>query len=364
LIAWIVLFLSGAQASFTSQHPSRWVVIEKGLEKKPEVIAMLDSLKNQGFEGRYLERNFPLFSDSAITEPHNYWSLVEELRSKKNTEVAVISYNYVNRFRGDRTSLPGNIRWITIEPEPVDFVAEAVRLNGDSVSIKAGHSTYEATSFKTKHEPLSTAQNQLQGSPSSTPIPITNPDTITIVLANDPAFDYDSRIVLASLRAVQTITPHKLNITTTNTRDWNAGQKYDWLIWLGESAPATHTGRSIVFKSCLTESIPVISPSSEVSSICKDVKDHDWIITQRLNEEIAIKENISIVLASILLPEKEEAHANDRRVLAESMMWSVGTKTTSGISGSTPATSLAPYLAVLILLTLLTERWVAYKRNQ
>jgi hypothetical protein len=101
-----------------------------------------------------------------------------------------------------------------------------------------------------------------------------------------------------------------------------------------------------------------------VASVCPGAGEYTWIITQRLQEEIMLKENITASLATILLAnDSSKNDLPDRRVLAEAMMWSGNTGSTTVRSGHTTR-SLDQYLAILMLLTLATERWISHKRNQ
>src|SRR5882757_9264627 len=52
LMVILSLLLSGLH--WDSSGTSRWVLIEKGLENQPKLIAALDSLSNHGYEPRWL----------------------------------------------------------------------------------------------------------------------------------------------------------------------------------------------------------------------------------------------------------------------------------------------------------------------
>jgi hypothetical protein len=92
-----------------------------------------------------------------------------------------------------------------------------------------------------------------------------------------------------------------------------------------------------------------------------------WVLTKRLNEEVALYDNLTVQLALILLPKvKEEvrALAFDHRTLPEKMMWDVQGHSTSGFQTSAERASSEKIIAILFLLVLMIERFLAFKKNQ
>ena len=91
---------------------------------------------------------------------------------------------------------------------------------------------------------------------------------------------------------------------------------------------------------------------------------NQWLLTRRLNEEVALKTNVTLQLAALLIPGKDLldsiATRNDRRMLPDSIAWRAHQRVEAGLA----LESANPYLIVLFLVLLLIERIVAYKRNQ
>lgn len=93
-----------------------------------------------------------------------------------------------------------------------------------------------------------------------------------------------------------------------------------------------------------------------------------WLITKRLNEDIALQEKLPLTLASILLDKsKSEIRATetDRRTQPEEMLWSrEAASETEKIVAGTDVTNAAQSLVVLVFMILFVERLFAIKRNQ
>ena len=77
-------------------------------------------------------------------------------------QAVVLSYNYAEGFKGKRASLPENVKWISKNPAPIEFVLNAIRLSNDSLVVRAGYSNPEKTSFSTLRSRVSIGQNDFK----------------------------------------------------------------------------------------------------------------------------------------------------------------------------------------------------------
>ena len=129
------LLLSGLQC--TNSKKEKWVLIEKGLEKLITVNSVLDSLGKDDYEAHWLFTGFPTMKDSGkIADGTNYWRLIEQLKNKNLSAVIVFAQNRVNNFKGERTMLPENIRWISLPLLPKEYKLKAIQLNKDSTLLR------------------------------------------------------------------------------------------------------------------------------------------------------------------------------------------------------------------------------------
>jgi hypothetical protein len=307
LIILIVLFLATVLLSSTNYNTSqKWVVIEKGLENNDQIKKLLDSLQKDDFVSRRLSTGFPLLNDDTVTQAPDYYRLSEELSQKNNVQAIVIAGNLLSNFKGKRISLPDNITWLSYS------ISSAEVLPADSLKQR---------------------------------------DTVRIMLAYDKEFQYDKKILLAALHALQSVAPVKILIEEIKI-DSLKPSNTNWLIWLS-SANLTYEGKSLRFRGDALSDL-----------IVQENKNH-WIITRRLNEENAIKHHLSVQLMSMLFDEqiKQEIRKHDKRIISDKLAWSNYTNIQS--NGMLAAGhSVDKILIYLIVLTFIAERILAFYRKQ
>ncbi|AYB32305.1 BatA domain-containing protein [Chryseolinea soli] len=355
-IALLVFLLSGLQFNASGSHQKKWLVVEAGLENDARFSSLSDSLKKEGYELKQLAKGFPSL-DSATTERLNYWSAVDLLKRKSLQQAVVLSYNYLSGFKGKRITLPANIRWVTVTPEPTEFPLQAIRLASDSVSIRKGVSTPRETHFETVKAIASPSGYFHLGNDS---VHINAPDTVSLAIVGYDEFGYDQMILTASLEALKESIPTYIQWQKYKLKDIPEASKADWLVWLSpEKLPEGTPFRQIILKPETGEHGPLLSRQPGKAG------SETWIITKRLNEEIALQEKLPWQLANVILTKPETDPKFDRRTQPETSQWSTET-TTDGLWAGAPAGqhNPSPLLAFAFMAVLLTERLVAFKRNQ
>ncbi|MEO7991690.1 MAG: BatA domain-containing protein [Chryseolinea sp.] len=349
LITLIVLLLSGMSFTNSKSGDTNWLVIERGMEKEKDSKTLVDSLEQKGFELRWLAKDFPLLKDSAATNASmNYGSLVESLKRGQAKQIVVLSYNYANRFKGKRTTLSDNIQWISKSPKPAEFTLTAIQLSSDSVLLRKGKTDFGGTRFaryEVRGETLNEEEKAL----------LQNQDTISISVYSDAKFESDKEIIIAALKAVDQTLPCVLNIKTSDAAKWN-NDKTDWIVWLSENEfPKTENTNGIAYS------------RNEFTNELLTLSDKGWLISKRLDQENAIADNLALQLASILLPKdkaQQRADKFDRRALPEKELWSSADVQGNESLTTASTNNAVQYLVVLILISLLIERILTFKRNQ
>jgi hypothetical protein len=349
LIILIVLLLSGLSFNRYNTNNINYLLLEKGMENESDFKPLVDSLEEKGFEERWLAKGFPLLEDSIVADANtNYWSLIESLKKEQVQQVVVLSYNYLDGFKGKRTELPANVHWISKQPTPFEFTLTSTRLSSDSVLLRKGNTSGEGTrfaSYEVRGESLTEEEKEL----------LQNQDTISITVYSNAKFEYDKEIMLAALNAVDETLPCVLSIKSSDADEWK-DTKVDWIVWLSEKTiPELAGARSIQYS------------KNEFGGKLLTSSSNGWLLTKRLDQEIAINRNLALQLASILLPEdeaKQRANELDRRALPEKQLWSSASLEGGNTLVMAGTNSAMPYLAGLILLVLLAERIIAFKRNQ
>jgi hypothetical protein len=354
IITIVVLFLSGFHFK-SLQESGKWLIVETGLEHDPQFSLLTDSLKRSGFEFKTLTNGFPdLSHEPPINKPINYWDLLAELEKESLTQAVVLSYNFAEGFKGKRRSLPENVKWVSKNPMPIEFILNAIRISNDTLIVRAGYSNPDKTTFSTFSSQVSPGQNEFSSSQSE-PIKIEIPKTIEIQIVNEPAFAYDTKMIVAALQAVDDKSPNTFNFETVPLDKFSYEKKSDWIIWLTNKRVHPADINCIYYQE---KSSNTLFEARTTSS---------WALTQRLNEQIALEQNLTIQLGLILALENkydETARQKDKRVLDAKLIWDTKLSAPQELSQATQTSSSEKYLMTLLILVLFFERWMAFKRRQ
>ena len=203
VITCLVFLISGLHID-AFEKKSKWLLVDKGLADDQEFALLIDSLRNNGFEIRSISPGFPPLRDSIISDQKtDYWSLLEKVRMEPLEQAIVLSNNYIEGFKGERTNLPGHIQWLSKDPDSNEYVANAFQQSKDSMAIRFGRSGKRKTSFYTRK--IRSEDVNLTHDLDS--VTVESLDTISVVVVYDPALVYDKNIILAALDAVQKKTP-------------------------------------------------------------------------------------------------------------------------------------------------------------
>ena len=269
-------------------------------------------------------------------------------------QAVVLSYNYAEGFKGKRTSLPENVKWISKNPAPIEFALNAIRLSKDSLIVRAANSNPDKTSFSTLRSWINIGENDFKFSQSDS-ITIEAPKTNSIQIVNEPTFTYDTKMIVAALQALDDKSPDNFNFETVPLDKFSSEKKSDWIIWLTDVTPHPTDINCIYYQ------------EGNDNKLFEKRTNSSWTLTRRLNEQIALEENLTVQLGLILTSENkydETARQKDKRVLADNLIWDTNSPTPQQLSAATQTESSEKYLVMLLILVLFFERWIAFKRNQ
>jgi hypothetical protein len=334
LILLLSLLLADVRVNLPlSKTKSFWALIEQGLEASLSTV--LDSLQNNGYELRYLATDFPTIKTQLSKHQPDYYKLINELKEKHLENIIVFASNRIGNFIGPAEFLPTHIQWVSISPSETSFNQFSVLASADSVSLRKGFSNEIETYFETVN-----VENNTTYSP-------TLPDTITLALYAAPGFEEDKRIMMAVLATINKHTPHHLTIKPLQSIDGIEFANYDWVINLSDEI----NGQNISDKS--------ISYQDTLARVIIQVKKNKWLLTQRLNFENAIQQNLTVQFMQLLFSDDAQ---QDCRVMPENFRWKISDGTTHATL--TELNSLADWIAFLFMALLITERLLAWKRKQ
>ncbi|HEY5918437.1 MAG TPA: hypothetical protein VIU13_13570, partial [Chryseolinea sp.] len=317
----------------------------------PSVTSLIDSLKQQGFDVKSMKKGFPDISIQHAEPFVSYWEMVDNLPIESLNEVIVVSYSLTSKFRGKRISLPENVTWISKEPGQKEFALSAIRFSNDSVLVRMGKSSSQQTSFTNLTERID--QSAQRSSISSVPV-----DTLRLAIYADPDYEYDRRIIMAALRAIENTMPVVFNTSIRAPAEKQGDNNIDWTIWLSRKDAGHLNTNSILLREDLNENSPLLIQ-------VKTVGEKQWQITKRLNEETALKEQLALNLSFLLLKSdliQARADSLDQTIQPEELLWSGNESIVSSASMRTVG-QIDRYLLVAIIALLIIERFLAFKRN-
>jgi hypothetical protein len=287
-------------------------------------------------------------SHTVASEKTDYWKLIQELEPEG--DVVVLSYNYADGFKGKRISLPDGVRWLSANPDSMEFALKAVKLSDDSIVIRRGNSRSDKTTF----ENLTTANQNLDSA-------ILEPrDTVSIAVIFDSSYEHDKKILMAALQAVQKKSLGIMKSEAIPADGWSEDGQHDWTIWLSEKSRPEMTGNLILMDENNVHQENVFLQTSASSN-------HTWLLTKRLNEEIALQQNLTVQLAMILQHQEkylDRMKQSDRRVLPEKLRWSSLPYEPEVLKAGSDNKAGAEYISIALLLILFAERLLAFKRDQ
>jgi hypothetical protein len=337
LIAILSLMLAGI--FFPAPNYTKWLLVEKGLEVQPRINQMIDSLKNDGYEPRWLTSGFPPLRDSVPeTQRIRYRELVAELEGMDISSIIVFSRNNPESFTGMRSRLSDNIFWISQPAGNSDYTLKSFRITKDSIVRRQAHTDANATTF----EYSSTKEEDGKEIPEP---------AISVGLIADQKYQRDKTIAKAALDALNGMVPARIIVEEIPTKAMTA----NWCIWLSDKEPPS--GSVIRMKPGKESRLAIRSGPSQ------------WELTKRLDEYVAIQSNLPLTLAQIIVPTRGEleasAHFHDRRLMPDSIAWSFGGNVASNSrKAGVHVEPAEPFLLVIFLMILAVERILAYRKKQ
>jgi hypothetical protein len=345
MISALVLFLSGAQCTNPNLvKPTRWLVIENGVDQEPMAANLIDSLTADGYETRQLASGFPLLKRGAEKNAVNYWQLSDELARLNNHHVIVMAYNHARNFVGKRRTLPSTVQWIVVDTEVTNtrYAVNAVQLPGDSVRLQVAETTPTATVRSVSFINNRSANKwlTLRGLDS---VAVEDVTTIKIAVQSDKGFEKDKEIMISALNVISDESGVAIVVENGESKS------VDWTISLTREMPVLRT-HHIYYQAQLNGEL--LEPTGPTN----------YRITKRITNEVALKDNLVINLGGILLPALSTPDQPDRRVLAEQMAWAA----TGGVGETVrnAKTDLSKYLLIAFFALWIGERLVAWRKNQ
>ncbi|MCC9135795.1 BatA domain-containing protein [Pontibacter silvestris] len=356
--------------------------------------------------------------DSVVQAKGNYWSLLPALAQRypqAQDSVWLFTSDLQRYFRGRKTALAQNIRWIPVAIEnKTTWLQAANQLSEDSLQLIIGNSNREGTTF-TRYRTSSSAtsvalvngkQIQLQRQGDTLLATLDNQpqgkvklqrEPLQVVLYSEEKLQPELRYLQAALQAISSYTGQPLNLinnptaTDTTTASWVfwlhqqevpeqllAQVKQGAKLWVQQGA------KPKVIKTILPTEATAIqvnqltsdSTTTAFTSVWETTTGEPLLTTQQLGkgsvyhfqsgfspEWSDLGQNSQ--LPELLLPvlfKQEQAIAMDARALDEQQLRPTKRITVAGSEPEAQRYQLLPWVVLAAFLLFLAERLIANKR--
>ncbi|NJM24262.1 MAG: hypothetical protein HC859_00695 [Bacteroidia bacterium] len=344
LLATAALLLAQPTLTQGSTTENKWTVIDPSLHHDNRVARLTDSLLAQGYEIRWLAEDFPAQRDSNHTKPaSNYWQLLQDLEASGPDNIVVIAANNFTSFKGERTRLPGHVKWIQVSPAEVDRKLSVTPLENGNYLLRSGTFTNQSTQLKDEYTSDLSPQQRPHLSGQAKPV--------KAVVVYDDARRHEQKILTAALLAISS-DAFPMAVEAVAEKDY-ANISADWLFWLTATQPA-QAPHTVLYDP--TPGRPIIA---QRDASC-------YAITKKLNEEVAIEQQLPMTLAGLMREDPlldSTIAALDRRVMPDPMAWSTMNAAQAEHADKQHQTSLDDFVIALLIALLFAERIIANRKN-
>ncbi|MEQ8808675.1 MAG: BatA domain-containing protein [Imperialibacter sp.] len=338
LLLTVVALLAGLLFQSSTSLP-KWVVVERGAEQRNGISRIIDSLTSKDYELRYLEQGFPLPKDTMSEEQTlSLWFLAEQLGEAKISEAVVFTKPYMSGFKGKRPPKPEHIAWFDITGNPEKLPAISI-IEGDSVWEVSGQIDDEFTE-------ITTEKVDVKGS-TAVEVPIKK-----VVVVSDEEYTYDAKVLKTALLVLNDLPGFRIDIQSVSAASFSADEEAV-VFWLASiAAPALDN--DFVFLEETTSDDLLVQLSQK-----------QWQLTRRLNKRVVLEEQLIIELSKFFDADLPAMAESDHRTMPEDWRWSKVVPEEVDVDSNTANyADINQWLVALLILTLVIERLVAWRRGQ
>lgn len=317
--------------------------IDPEVSAEPRVRKAIDSLINQDYTIYWFAPGFPEYGTASPSGSVSYWHLLKDMEDFEAVDLVVISSARQANIIGERPAIDRSVAWLTVdETEPTKFIVSAVPVD-DRTLITSGKSTPISTTFSSFYE---SAEASLE---KDTGITQVLTDTLLVRIDADPKFKSEERYVKAAFNAIKDLTKWPIKLTNRLDAQWLVGLT-DSVVSLGDSK------HQLIYRAdSLAEQLVMKGDSASVF----------WL-TQRLNEENVMDQNLVLQLFEIIRPTvigtEKLLSTYDVRMASDQQLQP--NYASAGGFEDVMKTSITTYLWLFFLILFATERTISMLRKQ
>ncbi|MGJ8716327.1 MAG: BatA domain-containing protein [Maribacter stanieri] len=303
------------------------------------------------------------YANSQDFRSADYWSLASEMNELKTDSIIVFTHGYAKGLKGARPETNHDINWIVLDSaqnlekpllayQKEKNTALFTAINSPVVS-KIAKKTIEISDA---YQLTSNGDSLQVSSSSSVKIPLIQQNVLEVTLVYTDSLSTDKRYIEAALAALSTYLNREIKVESFLYNELLENKKADLMIWLSTKPAPVSARKKLIFK----------NDSISNTLIIKGEDDDTFYISKRITTENAVSGRLTENLLDILDVNKAvrelQTKADIRKVTEADLKTNfIDNKESKTHQASW---SLNPYLWIVLLVLLIVERFVAYKRKQ
>tara|TARA_R110002051_G_scaffold48308_2_gene95320 strand:+ start:73439 stop:74734 length:1296 start_codon:yes stop_codon:yes gene_type:complete len=367
IISLLVLLMAKPQWHSKVSNKTLTYIVEPELTQYSYFMSRFNAL-DENQEIRLLKENLPLKEDdeqvAMNSAVQDYWALASEMDDLKTDSIVVFTTGFVSGLKGARPETKHHINWIVIDSALSKEHPLLAYKKDDEFQLYTGWNTPEATKITSKtitlgeEYTLTSGDDSLAISKFNPPqkVPVVNQKTIEVSLYYSDSLKADKTYLEASIKALSIYLNREIKMVSQLDSEKVIDKEADVIIWLSDKPHPETTQKLLVWQED--------GMAQSILTAGKD--DNTFYLTKHINSENAVSERLTEKLLAILdvNQELEEllAEVDNRSVTASELE-------TTYVAIDEKEKQLAsfnvnPYLWLILLVLLLVERFIAYKRKQ
>lgn len=367
IISLLVLLMAKPQWHSKVSTTSLTYIIEPELVQHTDFMSRFNEISDDQ-EIRLLYKGLPLKENeqaiATINSIPDYWALASEMDALKTDSIVVFTKGFAKGLKGARPETKHKMHWVVIDFALAKETPLLAYKKKNGLQVFTGKSTPFDTKVSKKNIKLgdeftlNTNGDSLviSGTNPSKKIPVYVQKPIKIALYYSDSLQKDKLYIEAALKALSIYLDSEIQVESSLDTEVVSKKEADAIIWLS-AKPAPKTAKKLLaFK----------EDALSKSMIIPGVAEHIFYLTKRINSENAVTERLTEQLLKLLdingEIEKFIAEVDRRSVTAAELE----TKVIDSKKNERQLASrnVNPYLWLILLVLLLVERFVAYKRKQ
>jgi hypothetical protein len=367
IISLLVLLMAKPQWYSKVSNKTLTYIIEPELTQSTYFMSRFNKL-DESQEIRLLIENIPLKEDdkqiienSAVQD---YWALASEMDALQTDSIVVFTTGLASGLRGARPETKHTINWIVIDSALSKEHPLLAYKKENGLQLYTGWSNPDATKIISKTIALGEDYTLTSGGDSLAiskfnlvqKVPVVTQKALEVSLYYSDSLKGDKTYIEASLKALSIYLEREIEVVSQLDSERVEDKEADVIIWLSDKKQPETTQKLLVWK----------EDEMAQSIITAGEDDSTYYLTKHINSENAVSDRLTEKLLAVLdvNQELEEllAEADNRSVTASELE-------TTYVSSDKKEKQIAswnvnPYLWLMLLVLLLVERLVAYKRKQ